>query len=436
MKRDGYVYHLVLSLGTRILMILIRVVRNVLLARLLGPADRGVFALLAALPELIAAFSSGGLNSAMSFQVARQRSMGLLVTQMLVYGALLATLLALVGLIVVQFYGDALGTLGELGVLGWLLLLAVPLGVLKTGLLTLHNADGRVGPFNALRLLESFLPLVLFIGLWFVWRETPLYAAVASWLIGLLGVVVIGWYWLSTFHRMRPRWDFKFQRKLLHYSNRSHPETLFQQMLLRADYLLISAMLNPAALGFYAMASAAAELLIIVPEAVTTPLMKRLLQQGDDMRQLTPLALRVTGTVMLLACLSLALVGHWLIIFMFGIEFAPAYPALLALLPGLLGLCYSSILRLDLLGKGRPGSLSLIMGLAVVLNLVLNITLIPLWGIVGAGVASSVAYLVVAACMLGLYCSLSATPWWQILIVLPEDIGLLRQLWRDKEAAP
>src|SRR5207253_4902080 len=144
------------------------------------------------------------------------------------------------------------------------------------------------------------------------------------------------------------QWDRAGQKELLHYSAKSHPDLLFQQVILRSDYLFISAILGTTALGHYAMASAAAELLLIVPEAVTTPLMKRLLQQEQGIERLTPLALRLTATVMICACLSMALIGEWLIVTLFGVAYQPAYPALLALLPGLLGLCYASILRQDL----------------------------------------------------------------------------------------
>ena len=98
---------------------------------------------------------------------------------------------------------------------------------------------------------------------------------------------------------------------------------------------------------------------------------------------------------MLGACLSMAVIGEWLIVTLFGAAYQPAYPALLALLPGLLGLCYASILRLDLLGKNRPGTISLLMGLGALLNLALNLLLIPAYGIVGAAAASSIAYLAV-----------------------------------------
>ena len=428
MSQSHYLKHLALSMGTRLAMIGLRLLRNVLLARILGPSERGLFALLSTLPDLISAATSGGLNTAVGYQAAQQRSMGLLLSQVLVFGCLLAGLLTLLCVALVREFGSELDITAQLGLLAWLLLLAVPLTVLKSGLLTLHNASGAVMAFNVLRLIESLAPLLLFLALFWMWKSAALEAALISWLAGISLVVLAGWVWLKRDHPTHLQWDRASQKELLRYSARSHPDLLFQQVILRSDYLFIGALLGSTALGHYAMASAAAELLLIVPEAVTTPLMKRLLQQEEGIERLTPLALRLTATVMLGACLSMALIGEWLIVTLFGVAYQPAYPALLALLPGLFGLCYASILRLDLLGKDRPGSISLLVGLGALLNLTLNLLLIPTYGIVGAASASSIAYLAVTVALLVLYCRLSGVPAWQTLIILPSDLVPMRKM--------
>lgn len=425
MNRQGYRWHLLVSMATRLGMIALRLLRNILLARLLGPADRGLFALLSALPELIAAVTSGGLNTAVGYQAARQKNMGVLLVQVLVYGCLLSALLTLCTVLLLDWRGQELGQVQQLGIWLWLLIPLVPLTVLKSGLLTLHNADGRVNAFNALRLLESGVPLLLFLLMAWLWPQHLFNAAVLSWVGGLAVVVIAGWSWLKRYHAVRLKWQPQAQRELLLYGAKSHWDVLFQQVLLRADYLLIGFLLPASALGHYAMACAAAELLLIIPEAVTTPLMKRLLQQDADIGRLTPLALRVTATVMLVACLCMGVAGEWLIVTLFGVAYAPAYPALLALLPGLFALCYASILRLDLLGKGYPGRLSLIAGAAVLLNLTLNLLLIPSLGIRGAALASSAAYILAALMMFVLYCRASRTPFYQLLLTTPAD---MRQL--------
>ncbi|MEX5491432.1 polysaccharide biosynthesis protein, partial [Pseudomonas fulva] len=87
-------------------------------------------------PDLISAATSGGLNSAVGYQAAKHRDMGLLLTQVLIYGCLLAGLLTLVCVVLVRQFGAELEITLQLGVLAWLLLLAVPMTVLKSGLLT------------------------------------------------------------------------------------------------------------------------------------------------------------------------------------------------------------------------------------------------------------------------------------------------------------
>lgn len=432
MSRSQYLKHLLLSMGTRLAMIGLRLLRNVLLARILGPSERGLFALLSALPDLISSATSGGLNSAVGYQAAQQRPMGLLLSQVLVFGCLLAGLLTVLLVALVREFGSELDITTQLGLLAWLLLLAVPLTVLKSGLLTLHNASGGVVAFNALRLMESLAPLLLFLALFWMWKEAALEAALISWLAGLSLVVLAGWMRLRRDQKVTLQWDHASQLELLRYGARSHPDLLFQQVMLRSDYLFIGALLGSTALGHYAMASAAAELLLIVPEAVTTPLMKRLLQQDSEMQRLTPMALRLTATVMLGACLGMALIGEWLIVTLFGVAYQPAYPALLALLPGLFGLCYTSILRLDLLGKKRPGSISLLMGWGALVNLALNLILIPRYGIVGAAAASSIAYLWVTLALLAMYCHLSGVALWKTLIILPRDLLPMRQMLQGK----
>lgn len=433
MKQHSYVWHLIVSLGTRLIMIALRLARNVLLARLLGPADRGIFALLSTLPDLITAVTSGGLNTAVGYQAAKQKPMGVLLTQILIYGCLLSGILTLLCILLLSWLGTQVSAVEQLGIWIWLLIPVVPLTVLKSGLLTLHNADERVNAFNMLRLIESSTPLFLFIVLVFFWRERVFDAALISWIGGLAIVTVAGWCWLKRFHTLKLKWQPKEQGELLKFSAKSHLDVLFQQILLRADYLFIGALLPASALGHYAMASAAAELLLIIPEAVTTPLMKRLLQQDKKIEQLTPLALRVTATVMLCACLAMALIGEWLIVTLFGAAYAPAYPALLALLPGLFALCYASILRLDLLGKGRPGTLSFIVGLGAALNIILNFILIPQLGITGAAVASSVAYIAVTVIMLTLYCKITRVPFYHTLLIIPKDIGDLISMMRGSK---
>lgn len=64
-------------------------------------------------------------------------------------------------------------------------------------------------------------------------------------------------------------------------------------------------------------------------------------------------------------------------------------------------------------------------GIGVVLNLGLNLVLIPKLGITGAALSSSAAYLTVALLMFLQYCKISAMPFYRLLLMTPTD---MRQL--------
>ncbi|MEB2317221.1 MAG: oligosaccharide flippase family protein [Pseudomonadota bacterium] len=391
------------SFGTRVGMTVFRLIRNAIIARILGPEARGLFALISALPELIAAIGSGGLSSALAYNAARNAPAGLLIARLILFGGVVCLGAALVGIAVLQWFPSSIELGRSLGGWVWVVVIAAPLFAFKSGLLSVHNAAGHVREFNHLRLIESLAPLLLFLALFWAWADHALFAAVASWLLGMFLVVLVGLRWLGRYQAIAPVWTGVANAGFLRYSAKTHPDVLFQQLLLRIDFLMIAAMLGNESLGYYAIATAAAELLLIVPESVTTPLMRRLLRQGEGIEALVPMALRVTGMAMLFACGCTALLGEWLILILFGVDFLPAYPALLALLPGVLGLCFAGILRLDLLGRNRGGTVSMVAGAMAILNIALNLVLIPRFGIEGAAIGSSIAYLIGASVLLLVY---------------------------------
>src|SRR5690606_40733372 len=89
----------------------------------------------------------------------------------------------------------------------WVLMIAVPVVIGKNALLVLHNADGRVGPFNSLPLLESLGPLLPFVALWALFPYASLESAIGSWLIGLVMVVVVVICWLGWCQQHHPWWQ-------------------------------------------------------------------------------------------------------------------------------------------------------------------------------------------------------------------------------------
>ncbi|HEV2473111.1 MAG TPA: polysaccharide biosynthesis C-terminal domain-containing protein, partial [Chthonomonadales bacterium] len=96
---------------------------------------------------------------------------------------------------------------------------------------------------------------------------------------------------------------------------------------------------------------------------------------------------------------SIALIGVAAVLFarpvilhVFGKPFLPAVPAVAWIMPGTVALSINSILMNYFAAEGMPPITVYSPAAAAILNVVLNIALLPRLGIVGASIASTVAY--------------------------------------------
>jgi O-antigen/teichoic acid export membrane protein len=81
----------------------------------------------------------------------------------------------------------------------------------------------------------------------------------------------------------------------------------------------------------------------------------------------------------------------------YGKAFAGSVPSLIALAPGLLALGATRPIGAYLLRLDRPMLASSMSVAALLVNVALNFALVPFFGIVGSAVASSIAYVTLAA---------------------------------------
>jgi O-antigen/teichoic acid export membrane protein len=88
------------------------------------------------------------------------------------------------------------------------------------------------------------------------------------------------------------------------------------------------------------------------------------------------------------------IVGRQLLVLLYGAAFEPSYVAYLFLIPATFGLTFGSLFNTYIWSKGFPLVCIFMPLVAFGLNVALNVWLLPKWGIIGASVATSIAYLV------------------------------------------
>jgi len=162
-----------------------------------------------------------------------------------------------------------------------------------------------------------------------------------------------------------------------------------------ADILILSLFVEPSAIAVYFAASRILQLVAFVPYAATAATAQRFsaLNAVDDpvqLRQLARLTTRFTFFAVLATSAFIYLIAPFLLN-MFGAAFAGAMPVLLVLMAGLIVQSFAGPGEDLLTMLGHERICAWFSAAALVLNIVLNIILIPQYGVLGAAIATAVS---------------------------------------------
>ena len=167
--------------------------------------------------------------------------------------------------------------------------------------------------------------------------------------------------------------------------------------LYHIDILILLPVAGSHETGLYRGALLVAEFLWFVPHVFQVVLLhssSELWSQGrrSQISELSSRILRYTITVTLLLAMGIAALVEVFMRYYFGPAFVPASVVVLLLLPGVVGFAVARPLFAIGQGKGQLRLLIIATGTAAGLNLVLNLLLIPPYGMYGAAVATSIGY--------------------------------------------
>jgi O-antigen/teichoic acid export membrane protein len=169
------------------------------------------------------------------------------------------------------------------------------------------------------------------------------------------------------------------------------------------DQLVLSQTVPPADLGRYAIAVSLTSLPIPLVSAIGNVSFPRLAARRvvtEATRRMQTLAVLASAGVATAMLVPFALVAYWLVPLVFGADYRGAVPLLWILTPGAIFLACNQVVGDLLRGRNHPSVVAWAQGLAAVFTVALLIALLPVMGVAGAAIASTVSYGVALAVML------------------------------------
>ncbi len=161
------------------------------------------------------------------------------------------------------------------------------------------------------------------------------------------------------------------------------------------DQLVLSQLVPPADLGRYAIAASVTMVPLPLVSAIGNVAFPRLAARRGSLASSIRLALAATAVAAGIASAILAPLAAsapWLIPAVFGPAYRGAVPLLWVLTPGGVFLACGQVVGDLLRGLGRPGLVAMAQGLTAVCTVILLLALLPVAGVMGAAIASTIAY--------------------------------------------
>jgi O-antigen/teichoic acid export membrane protein len=195
-------------------------------------------------------------------------------------------------------------------------------------------------------------------------------------------------------------------------------------LLLRIDVFLLAAQAPARSVGVYALAVGVAETARFAADSLSQVALPRQAQADDERAvAVTVRTTRIAALIGICSTLVVAAAAPVAVPLAYGRAFSSAVPPLLLLLPGVLVLSIARPASVHLLRARRPRYVVAPSAAGLVVNVAVNLALIPVLGAAGCAIASSAGYVAMAAYQLRLFGSVSGT---RVRLLLPgrADAGL------------
>ena len=416
----------------RVLNMVVALLIVVLVSKLAGVAQYGLLSLMVVNATIFNLLSAFGIDAGITWHSAGDKlSPGKIVSlifitiagQMLVLGLVEWIHYAATG-----YYWLFKNNRVEYWWIGLLFLLSVSLTEKYTALFNGHHLFvlcSKILLYTNLIILAAFAGLFFYFPGYDAGRLAMLYV-----LLYLLQSVVL----VILFHRrVKTASRLSFMsgveiRAFLSFSMVTLITNAIQFLAYRMDYWFIEYYRGDRELGWYSLSVRLAQVFWVLPllfAAILFPLVAREQNRYNDEQMLS--FTRGLFFFNLLAGMLAFVLARWGILWVFGEAYSESILLFRILLPGIILFCPTTILAAWFAGKGKLGVNlrgSCICFACVVL---LDILLVPRWGMKGASIASSIGYTITTVYFAGVYCLQTHTPVHKLFFFRQADWRYFRQ---------
>jgi PST family polysaccharide transporter len=388
--------NIVTLIGGQGLNLVLSAAATILLARYLGTARLGEFGALYAYLGLYGWLSTFGLDSILARQVAQDRARA---GSILLTGVCVSCLFALGAAAIALLLAPSFGYSGSLR--GLLIFASVDILLLAPLRLPgiVFQVDLRQWYGVGIGLVRQFVWLFVLVVMAAA-RASLFWIIVGRTGCGVLEVALIA---VAIHHKgslARPWRMLPAEAKnYLVYGFPIAVSTLAVGIYHRIDQVMLHKMVNDQVLGNYVAAVRLTEFINLLPIAVMTslfPILSQTAKDEDRFRHYLQLSFRALMAIAFGMCVVITLFSGPIVHLLYGVKFVAAGPLLAVLIWSEVPVFFGVVIANGLIAKNLQNYLPISTGIGALVNVLLNLYLIPRWGAMGSAWATNASELLAA----------------------------------------
>lgn len=418
----------IINFGVSGLLLLLGVISNALIVELIGAEGKGIVANFTAFFGLVIAISYLSLGSGLIYNVSRKSNYAVYLNTSIGYSLFLALVLALSlvllkPIILTHILKSLPAFYFDLGIS------LIVFDTLSKAAIAFTRAKKNVKAYNVSLLINKVFPFLILCLFWITEVDVhPYYIIILTYLGSF---VLIAYVYLSYSTLV----NLKLVKlgaliEMLSFSLKEHIGLVAQKLNLRLDIILIGIFLNAEMIGYYSIAVLFAESIWYLPDAIGVFLYPDIASKKDKVESIKKVARihRVSFSLLIIIIALMFFFIEYPILLLFGKDFLISVEIIKFLLIGVLSLSSAKILTKYFAGVGKP----MINSISTTIGAVFNITglyfLLPIYGVIGAAIATSISYMVIATVLIWILLSRenSVVKCSDLFILSKEDINSIK----------
>jgi len=390
---SSFTKNIAITFSSRFFAAVFTFLSTIIIARAFGPIGKGIFTMVAFIPALALNIGHLGLGNANTYLISQDKTKSKnAFSNSFWLGLYLGLFFIIIFASLYRFYPQLLMGKGDFGNRFFILsLFTIPFILWENLFQGIFVGKQEFKFFNIVALLDK---LLLFIGLVILifFLKLDIKWLVYYYVILMILPSILFEIKLLIQEGLPNIFDRLLLKQAANFGIRSYSACLLAFLVLRSDIYFVNLFRGLQEVGLYSLAVGFSDGILLIISSITLVLFPKISENQEQSLDTTLKVSRFSSLIVAFIIFLTLIFGKYAILLLFGLAFIKSILPLFILLPAIYFLGINSFLTQFFASRGYPWITVLLWLPGLIVNVILNIIYIPIYGAIAAASTSLLAY--------------------------------------------